>query len=140
MAPDNSSPGVDILPWEGTGYQPLVLAKDWQVALLNWEPVFDLENAGEIERHQLTDEVFVLYQGQAILFTAAPEGLQVIEMQPGVVYNVRAGTWHNLLATRDASWVIVENRDTHIHDTEIRRMTPDEISQLRAVPAPWNSA
>jgi len=33
------------------GYKPLVFSADWQVAHLNWEPLFDLENAGEIERN-----------------------------------------------------------------------------------------
>jgi hypothetical protein len=58
-------------------------------------------------------------------------------MQPGVVYNVPAGVWHNLLASRDASWIIVENRDTHLGDTQLRQMTPAEWSQLRPLLPEW---
>jgi mannose-6-phosphate isomerase-like protein (cupin superfamily) len=128
---------LEILNYIKEGYKPLVFSADWQVALLNWEPICDLENAGEIERHVHTDEVFVLWKGRGLLFVATPQGLQVEDMQPGVIYNVRRGVWHNLLSTRDASWIIVENRDTHLHDTEIRQMTGDEWHTLNENIPEW---
>lgn len=124
--------GVEIHHWAQQGYQPLVFSHDWQVALLNWEPIFDLQQAGEIERHNRSDEVFVLVKGQAALFTLSTDGEFVVsEMVPHYIYNVTQGTWHNLIATRDATWVIVENRCTHVDDTEVRPMTEDELSTLR---------
>jgi hypothetical protein len=135
MNPSNSN--LQIFNWQGVGYQPLVFSHDWQVAILNWEPVFDLDNAGEIERHNLTDEVFILWRGRGALFVAEPAGLRIEDMQPGVLYNVPRGVWHNLLATPDASWIIVENRDTHLHDTEIRKLTSDELAQLKENRPPW---
>jgi hypothetical protein len=45
--------------------------------------------------------------------------------------------WHNLLSTREAAWIIVENRDTHLHDTEIRQMTAEEWDTLRANLPAW---
>jgi hypothetical protein len=47
-----------------------------------------------------------------------------------VVYNVPKGVWHNLVASRDVTFLIVENRDTHLSDTEIRPITADELSVL----------
>ncbi len=128
---------LEILDYSEDGYKPLVFSADWQVALLNWEPIFDIENAGEIERHKQSDEVFVLWKGQGVLFVATPQGTQLEEMQPGVIYNVRRGVWHNLLATRDASWIIIENRDTHLHDTEIRQMTSEEWEALLSNLPAW---
>jgi len=90
-------------------------------SLAHWEPLFDLDQAGEIERHNHSDEVFVLWRGRALIFTTDGERLHAVEMQPGVVYNVIAGAWHNLLASKDASWIIVENRDTHLGDTSCAR-------------------
>lgn len=125
--------------WNHTdkGYQPLVFSAGWQVALLNWEPLFDLEKLGEIERHKKTDEVFVLWKGNAALFVNTADGMWVEDMQPGVVYNVPKGVWHNLLSTRDASWIIVEDRNTHLHDTEIRTMSVNEMADLKANLPPW---
>ncbi len=129
---------LEVYTWQEEGYQPLVFGDGWQVALLNWEPLFDRANLTEIERHNDSDEVFVLLRGRAVLFTRADGGdLQAVEMVPGRVYNVPRGTWHNLVATRDVSFVIVENRDTHLHDTEIRPIRREELSALDAQLPDW---
>jgi hypothetical protein len=129
--------GLEIHEWSDVGYQPLVFSHDWQVALLNWEPIFDLEKIGEVERHNQTDEVFVLTRSRAILFTVDEQGMQIEEMKPGVIYNVCKGVWHNLTSTRDASWIIVENRDTHLHDCEFRKLSADEMTHLKANLPVW---
>jgi len=122
--------GLEIHSWDGTGFQPLVASNDWLVSILNWEPIFDLEKIGEVERHYHTDEVFVLSRGQALLFTSDDKELRVEEMIPGVLYNVLKGTWHNLLSTRDASWIIVENQGTDDTNSEYRRLTENERAQI----------
>lgn len=119
--------GVESFHWDETGYQPLVFFDGWQTAILNWESVFDLDNIGEIERHIETDEVFVLVSGKAVLFSITESGeLSVIEMIPNVIYNVTQSTWHNLIASKDAKWIIVENRDTHKNDTSYRELSDEE--------------
>jgi mannose-6-phosphate isomerase-like protein (cupin superfamily) len=128
---------LEILSWTESGYKPLVFAAGWQVALMNWEPLYDLESAGEIERHNHTDEVFVLLTGRAVMIVVTPAGVQVEDMQPGVIYNVRKGVWHNNLSTRDASWVIVEDRDTHLHDNGFRQLTAEELAALKAQLPDW---
>jgi mannose-6-phosphate isomerase-like protein (cupin superfamily) len=128
---------LEVLNFAGEGYKPLVFSADWQVAQLNWEPIFDLNNAGEIERHINSDEVFILWKGKAVLFVSSNDEMQVQEMGTGVIYNVGAGVWHNLLATRDAAWIIVENRDTHVDDTHIRQMTSEEWQALRQNLPAW---
>mgnify|MGYP005849987709 CR=1 FL=1 len=129
---------LEVRSWSGSGYQPLVFDDGWQAALLNWEPLFEPANLGEIERHNSSDEVFVLWRGQGALFVVTDSGIELVEMKPGVLYNVRRGTWHNLVATRDASWVIIEARDTHLHDTEVRQMTPEEFAQVRGQLPAWS--
>jgi hypothetical protein len=129
---------LEAYSWIGVGYQPLVFADNWQAAQLNWEPVFDPVNLGEVERHNESDEVFVLWRGRGVLFSVTHEGVvELVDMAPGVIYNVTAGTWHNLVATQNASWIIVENRDTHLHDTETRQMTEIEMRQLRSQLPAW---
>jgi hypothetical protein len=130
--------GIEIFDWQGEGYQPLLFSHDWQVARLNWEPLLASDRLGEIERHVQTDEVFVLLAGRALLFVVDPTGaFQAVMMQSGVTYNVTRGSWHNLVANRDASIIIVENRNTHITDTEIRQMTADEIVLVRQHLTGW---
>lgn len=132
---------LEVYEYSGEGFKPLVFTEGWQAALLNWEPLFNRQNLDEIERHNHTEEVFVLLRGQALLFTRPDGGaLTAVEMQEGLIYNVPAGLWHNLVATRDVRFLIVENRDTHLHDTEIRPITADELAQLDAQLPPWARA
>ena len=133
----NPKPYLEVHRWTDVGYQPLVFSDGWQAALLNWEPLFDPANLGEIERHNQTDEVFVLWRGRGAIFVDTDAGIELTDMEPGVIYNVPRGTWHNLVATKDASWIIVENRDTHLHDTEMRQMTGLEREQLDAQLPDW---
>ena len=123
--------GIEIYEYNGEGYKPLVYSNDWMVALLNYEDSMRLEKAREIERHVKTDKVFILLKGQASLYLVMnDQPLQIVEMQPGRVYNVTRGTWHNLLATQEAVFAIVENRDTDKFDTEIRALSVEERQRL----------
>jgi len=124
--------GVETYRWTEQGYRPLVFSDGWMVALLNWEPIMDFEKATEIERHKETDEVFILLKGQAAMYVDTKEGIQVFGMQAGLIYNVTKATWHNLVATRDVAFLIVENRDTHLRDTETRKLGPLEMEALKS--------
>jgi hypothetical protein len=132
-----NSGSLEIHEYNGAGYQPLVFSHDWQAAILNWEPIFDLANVREVERHNQTDEVFVLTRGKAVLFTIDQQDMRVEVMKIGAIYNVLKGAWHNLLSTQEASWIIVENRDTHLHDCEFRPLSDVELVHLKASLPAW---
>jgi hypothetical protein len=129
--------GLEVHEWKEDGYKPLVFSHDWMVSTLNWEPIFDLENIGEVERHNQTDEVFVLTTGRAVIFTIDDHGMLIEEMKTGVIYNVLKGVWHNLASTRDASWTIIENRDTHLNDCEFRQLSMEELTHLKTSLPVW---
>ena len=128
---------VDVFSWEGQGYQPFVSHRGWLVALMNWEPNFEPANVGKVERHNLTDEVFVLTRGRGLLFIDSDDTLQVIDMQPGVIYNVTNGTWHGVLGTKDASWLIVESSDTNDENSDYRQLNGNELDILRGRFPAW---
>ena len=135
---------TDILEsyiWEGLGYKPLLLRTNWMVSLLNWEPAAERANLNEIERHNQSDEVFVLLKGRSVLFVRQDgKRLQAFDLKPGVIYNVPQGVWHNFVASKETTFLIVENRDTHLYDTEIRQITIEELGQLDALLAQLNFA
>ena len=72
--------GLDILEHSGTEYRRLVNNAKWTLASLNWAPRFDESNLCELERHNLTDETFVLLQGKATLVVG--DNAERIEMLP----------------------------------------------------------
>ena len=128
---------LEILEWDGDGFQPLVSHGEWLVAIMNWEQRFDFQFIGEVERHNKTDEVFVLINGSSVLFVVHDNSMEVVDMQPGTIYNVPAGTWHNVIGTRETKWLIVENNNTSYDNTEFRQLVPGELEALGAQLPPW---
>jgi len=129
---------IEIYDYTGPGYAPLLLRPSWQVALLNWDLSCERANLKEIERHNHTDEVFVLLKGHSVIFVKAErEQLVAFDCQQGMIYNVPTGIWHTLLADREATFLIVEKRDTHLNDTEIRPITAEELHAVDAQLPTW---
>ena len=101
---------------EGAGYLPLVDYGAWRVAVLNFADELRAENITRLQRHNETDEVFVLLAGHCLLLTGAGndsvERIYATDLQTGHIYNVRRGVWHNHILSQDAKVLVVENRDT----------------------------
>ena len=91
---------LDVLEYSGEGYSRVVSGAKWTVASLNYAPRFDGKNITDLERHNLTDETFVLLTGRATLLVG--EDAKRVEMEPLKFYNVRAGAWHNIIVSEDA--------------------------------------
>jgi mannose-6-phosphate isomerase-like protein (cupin superfamily) len=126
---------LQIYSWDEQGFRGFVSHRGWLVALMNWEQRFDPNGIGPIERHNQTDEVFVLLRGQAVIFVieedgAPTRGVHAVSMQPGLIYNVPRATWHSVIGTRDATWLIVESNDTSRENSDYRQLTVQERADL----------
>ncbi len=128
---------LEVRSFEGNGYQPLIDHGAWRVAILRYLDDIQPDRIEKMERHTETDEVFVLLRGRGVLLIGG-NGAQVDEIRPQVmeserVYNVRCNTWHTILLTRDASILLVENRDTGERNSEylgISREQRDAILKI----------
>ena len=123
---------------EGAGYKPLVDYESWRVAILNYAPELEVSAIARMQRHNETDEVFVLLAGRCLLFTG--EGGDRVErvfaedLKPGLVYNVRRGVWHHHTLSRDAKVLVVENRDTTYDNSPFTDLSAEpraELARLR---------
>ena len=108
--------GLDILEYSGDGYSRVISGAKWTVAALNYADRFDEKNIVDLERHNQTDETFVLLSGEATLLMG--EAARRVKMEPLKFYNVRAGAWHNIFVSPDARVLVVENADTSKDNTE----------------------
>ena len=54
------------------------------------------------------------------------EGIYSQVMEYGKVYNVKRSTWHTILLSRDASVLLVENKDTGKHNSEYLQLLPEQ--------------
>jgi mannose-6-phosphate isomerase-like protein (cupin superfamily) len=129
---------IDIYEYRGEGYCPLLLTPNWQAAILNWDPFCERKYLRKIERHNHTDETFVLLRGRAVIFSRREgEAMSAYDMKTGIIYNVPKRVWHGLVADKEASFLIVEDLNTHIHDSEVRQITEEELAQLDAQLPEW---
>ncbi|HPF69448.1 MAG TPA: hypothetical protein PLQ13_02160 [Candidatus Krumholzibacteria bacterium] len=129
---------LDILRHDDPAYRPLVDYGAWRVAVLNFCDELRPGNLLRMQRHDETDEVFVLLAGRCILFVGDGRGpddagaVHAADLEPGTVYNVKRGVWHTHALSEDASVLVVENRDTTYDNSPFCDLAPAQRAALMA--------
>lgn len=119
------------------GYNPFLVRDGWQVAQLNYLPGHGFNEIEQIEVHRQTDEVFILFKGEAVLIEAKLQKDAIKfcceRMKPGITYNIPAGTWHNVAMDSEVEIIIVEKSDTHKKDCAYWKLNGSEREDLYAM-------
>ena len=107
---------LEIKECSQSSYHPVIHFGGWRVAFLNDTPKFRLENIREMQRHNTSDEVFVLLNGECTLYIGdgkgnSPGRITAVPLEKGLLYNVRRGVWHTHALTAGAQVVVIENED-----------------------------
>ena len=127
---------LEIREYTGEGYMPVIDYGAWRAAILNYAEELLPHNITHMQRHDETDEVFVLLRGRCILFIG--EGDETVtsifaqDMEPLKMYNVKRSAWHTHTLSRDASVLVVENRDTTVENSPFTDLTPAQTAFLVA--------
>lgn len=121
---------LEIRSYDGSGYQPLIDFGEWRVAILRYLDDIRPDRIDSMERHTQTDEVFILLRGRGLLIMGG-NNEQVGEihwqkMETEKIYNVKQHAWHTILLSRDATVLLVENRDTGNENSEYSRLPPEQ--------------
>ncbi len=107
---------LEVREYAGAGYMPLIDFGAWRVAVMRFADTLAPAKLDTMQRHNETDEVFVLLMGRCILFIGEGgerlDNIHAADMAPLKLYNVKKGVWHTHALSPDASVLIVENRDT----------------------------
>lgn len=118
---------IETLRYDENGYKSLVFFENWRVALMNDGPKTTLEGLSYFQKHDETDEVFVLLEGRCVLLMAGfgenPGEISAVDMEPGSMYNVKKGAWHTHYFAPNTKVVIVENADTVLKNSPISNIT-----------------
>lgn len=119
---------------QGNGYKPLVDYGAWRVALLNYDHTLEVQALDRMQRHNETDEVFVLLKGRCLLLLGdgadRVECIYAEDLRPCLPYNVRRGVWHTHTLSRDAQVLVVENRDTTYDNSPFTSLTTAQQEEL----------
>lgn len=128
---------IEITDFPSKDYQPLVDYEGWRVAVLAYCENTRLEKIKTMQRHDRTDEVFVLIRGKVTLYTGGdgetPENIQAVRLEPYKVYNVKKGVWHNHVLDEEGIVLIVENSDTEDTNSPVQSLTEEQLKILASL-------
>lgn len=126
---------IELYQYENEGYDPSLIREGWQVAFLNYAEAESLERIDKLDIHYNTDEVFILLAGKAVLIAADIKGDEIkydlIDMQPGIIYNIPKNTWHKIAMYQGSKVCIVERDNTHVSDFEFYNLSVDKQLELQ---------
>jgi hypothetical protein len=128
---------IHVSKYEGDGYQPMIDFESWRVAILKYCEELEIQNLKTMQKHDETDEVFVLLEGNCTLFTGGNKDIideiDGIVMEPLKLYNVKKGVWHTHTLDKKGMVAIVENQDTCDANSPTLSLTQEQMEQLRNI-------
>lgn len=126
---------IEISEYTEEGYKPLVDYKTWRVAVLNYIDELLPEQIKSMQKHNETDEIFVLLSGKCILFSGGAseniEEVDAIDMEPLKIYNVKRSVWHTHTLSKGTSVLIIENSDTGDENSPVLKMNNVQIEKIK---------
>ena len=130
---------LQVLEFNDTGLSRVYENKDWMVGIKNWKPANDKANIDCLERHNETDELFVLLSGACILLTATGKagGLQIkaTAMEQNKVYNIPRSLWHNTVTRKDTKLILVEATSTSSANSDIVPLDATQLEEVKKLVA-----
>lgn len=138
---ENDLHGLDALLEEAEdrsgGFHVLLRSHAWRAALLNGEPGADPRPVDSMQKHDRTDEAFLLLGGRCILVVAdgqdAPEHIYCRSMFPLRLYTVKRHVWHAVVRSQDCSVLIIENDDTADDNSPRIPLTKEQILLVQQI-------
>lgn len=128
---------VETYSYHDIGYQKLFHHQSWRVATLNYIDELEIDRIFYVEAHALTDEVFVLLEGECtLIFTEVVEGkikdFTCVPMEKHVVYKIPSGIYHTHTLSKEAHVLIIEEESTNYDNSSRIYLTNDDKNKLIA--------
>jgi mannose-6-phosphate isomerase-like protein (cupin superfamily) len=126
---------IEVKEFSGEGMSRVYENNKWTVGIKNWKPTNDITGIDCLERHNETDELFVLLAGRCTLVYANEKdgGLDIaaVEMEPFKVYNIPATLWHNTVTQKDTKMALIEDSSTGMNNSDVLELKPEQIAAIR---------
>ena len=123
--------------YEGKGLTRVFENEKWMVGIKNWKPENDISGIDCLERHNETDELFILLNGSCTLLFAneTADGLVIdkVDMEPMKVYDIPPSLWHNTVTKADTKLALIEDSATGSANSDVLKLTEDQIKYIRAL-------
>lgn len=105
---------MDVYDLKGEDFKIIMNSDGWTIAMMRYSERLSVFDITKLHRHNGTDEVFILLEGSAWLYEYdIPHKLEKCK-----VYCIKRGTWHQMVLSRDATVLVVENNNTTSENTD----------------------
>ncbi len=115
-------------------YKPVLEFDGWIVAMLRHFEDVSKANFHQVERHQTSNEVFILTAGCAhlIIFDGdnQPTEGYIVQMELNVAYDISRLVWHWVIMSPDAHIILIERSDTTDDTTDYAELTAVQTAEL----------
>lgn len=126
---------IEQYTYEGEGLTRVFENEKWMVGIKNWKPANDIANTNCVERHNKTDELFILLAGKCVLLFANEVNgelvIEAVDMEPMKVYNIPATLWHNTVTQKDTKLILVEDSSTGMDNSDVLTLTEAQIAKVK---------
>lgn len=116
------SEAIQSADFDGAGMKRVYENNEWTVGIKNYKAANSLEGFKELERHNKTDELFVLLSGRCVLLEMYEESgrmhFHATPMRPAKVYTIPSGLWHTTITETDTKLVLIEDADTGMANSD----------------------
>lgn len=123
--------------FDGEGMSRVFENEKWTVGIKNWKPANDITGIDMLERHNKTDELFVLVAGSCTLISAEEKDgtleFKKVVMEPNKVYNIPATLWHNTITCKDTKMILIEDSNTSMANSDLYPLSQEQIAQIQAL-------
>ena len=126
--------GIDIYNYDGEGLERSYTCENRLVGIKNYKPASSREQMDSLEKHLLTDELFIpLTEGSILLYKQDGGSLCHASMEMGRIYSVRKGTWHNVLMIPGGKMALTERANTSMENSLLLPLTREERGLIQSL-------
>lgn len=126
---------LEVTSYDGEGYLPLIDFESWRVAELRYCEELEVDLLKDMQKHDESDEVFVLLAGEFTLFLGGQGDtigeIEAVKLEPLKLYNVKKGTFHTHTPEKGSTVLIVENRNTCDDNSPKVKLTPEQKATIK---------
>lgn len=103
---------IEKYNYTGEDFKVVMQFEGWKIGFPRYSERFS--GFKVLERHNKTDEAFVLLEGTAVLHTED----ESLNMEKCTLYNIPKGVWHHIMVSENATVMVVENSNTSAENTD----------------------
>lgn len=126
---------IESVEFDGVGLNRVYENVKWMIGIKNWKPENDVSAIDCLERHNETDELFVLLAGKcALLFADEKAGavdIQAMPMDQGKLYKIPRSLWHTTVTMKETKLLLVEDSATSSKNSDVLKLDASQMASIR---------